>query len=232
MKLSNLLRICRLLHHAYAAYYFYSTRFQSVTQCSGCCKFRFFNDIIACMESTASDGSALTATLGKAPVNGTVTIQTDGTFTYPDQADDPYQGGTPLNQWTVDRDGVLIATAGHLHPGGLHTDLWVTRGDQTAHAFRSDAQYFEPAGAVSWDVAMTATTPDWHVAVQAGDVLSTTATYDSALASWYESMGIMVVWMGELGWFQPSSTCAQSTSITSLTTSTCTPNWVAPLPVI
>jgi plastocyanin len=124
---------------------------------------------------------------------------TDGTFTYPDQADDPYQGGTPLNQWTVDRDGVLIATAGHLHPGGLHTDLWVTRGDQTAHAFRSDAQYFEPAGAVSWDVAMTATTPDWHVAVQAGDVLSTTATYDSALASWYESMGIMVVWMGEPG---------------------------------
>ena len=87
-----------------------------------------------------------------------------------------------------DRDGVLVATAGHLHPGGLHTDLWVRRqrrarwprppararavaqGAQAlqgetpragcgsnAHLFRSNAKYFEPAGAVSWDVAMTGT---------------------------------------------------------------------------
>jgi plastocyanin len=122
------------------------------------------------------------------------------TYTYPDQASNPYPG-TPKNQWTVDRDGVLVATAGHLHPGGLHTDLNLQRGGNKAHLFRSDAQYFEPAGAVSWDVAMTATTPDWHVAVKKGDVLSTTATYDSGLASWYESMGIMVVWMGEPGGF-------------------------------
>ena len=44
---------------------------------------------------------------------------------------------------------------------------------------------------------MTATTPDWRVAVKAGDVLSTTATYDSERASWYESMGIMVAWMAD-----------------------------------
>ncbi len=122
---------------------------------------------------------------------------TDGTFTYPDQADEPYGDLPPKNEWTVDRDGVLVATAGHLHPGGLHTDLWATRDGRTVPLFRSEAQYFEPAGAVSWDVAMTATRPDWHVAVRAGDVLSTTATYDSSRASWYESMGIMVVWMGE-----------------------------------
>ena len=124
---------------------------------------------------------------------------TGGTFTYPDQADDPYAGGPAKNVWTVDRDGVLIATAGHLHPGGLHTDLWIARDGTKVRAFQSQAEYFEPAGAVSWDVAMTATTPDWHVAVKAGDELSTTATYDSALASWYESMGIMVVWMGDPG---------------------------------
>ena len=41
--------------------------------------------------------------------------------------------------------------------------------------------------------------PDWQVSVRQGDTLSTTATYDSGLASWYESMGIMVVWMGEPG---------------------------------
>ena len=122
------------------------------------------------------------------------------TYTYPDQAKNPYANKpAPLNQWTVDRDGVLIATAGHLHPGGLHTDLFDTRSAKTAHLFRSEAKYYEPAGAVSWDVAMTATTPTWHVAVKKGDVLSTSATYDSKRASWYESMGIMVVWMGDTG---------------------------------
>jgi plastocyanin len=134
----------------------------------------------------------------------------EGRYTYPDDAPNAYPTGTPLNEWTVDRDGVLLATAGHLHPGGLHTDLWVRRpgatapeGQQkpghpdTAHLFKSEAHYYEPAGAVSWDVSMTATNPDWRVAVKAGDVLSTDATYDSARASWYESMGIMVAWMAD-----------------------------------
>ncbi len=48
-------------------------------------------------------------------------------------------------------------------------------------------------GAVSWDVAMTATPEDWRVAVRRGDVLSVSATYDTRRASWYESMGIMPV---------------------------------------
>ena len=122
---------------------------------------------------------------------------TGGTYVYPEQADNPYAGGPQLNQWTVDRDGVLIDTAVHLHPGGLHGDLDLTRGAKTAHLFRSDAKYFEPAGAVSWDVAMTATPQGWRVAVKAGDVMSIQATYDSGLASWYESMGIMVVWMAD-----------------------------------
>jgi plastocyanin len=121
------------------------------------------------------------------------------TYTYPDQASDPYAGDAPKNEWVADRDGVLVATAGHLHPGGLHTDLWVDRAGERAHLFKSEAKYYEPAGAVSWDVAMTATPVDWRVQVRAGDVLSTSATYDSARASWYESMGIMVVWMGESG---------------------------------
>ncbi len=121
------------------------------------------------------------------------------TYTYPDDADRPYGDGSARNEWTSDRDGTLIATAGHLHPGGLHTDLWLTRSGVRAHLFTSEAKYYEPAGAVSWDVSMTATSPDWHVALKKGDVLSTTATYDSGLASWYESMGIMVVWVGEPG---------------------------------
>jgi hypothetical protein len=121
----------------------------------------------------------------------------------------------------VDHDGVLVATAGHLHPGGLRTDLYLerdgakakrakcstrrcrrsqpsVRGDK-AHLFRSDAQYFEPAGAVSWDVAMTASPQDWKVKVRKGDVLSTTATYDSKRGAWYESMGIMITYMADSG---------------------------------
>jgi plastocyanin len=134
----------------------------------------------------------------------------DGLYTYPDDATKPYGDNAPKNAWTVDRDGVLIATAGHLHPGGLHDDLWVQRAGatapkghakdgaaDTAHLFQSKAHYYEPAGAVSWDVAMTGTPKDWRVAVKQGDVLSTTATYDSKTASWYESMGIMVVWMAD-----------------------------------
>jgi plastocyanin len=120
----------------------------------------------------------------------------DGRYTYPTDATDPYGvGKAKKNEWVVDRKGVLLATAGHLHPGGLQTDLWATRDGQTAHVFTSKANYYEPAGAVSWDVSMGATPPDWRVEVNKGDVLSTTATYDSARASWYESMGIMVVWM-------------------------------------
>jgi plastocyanin len=119
---------------------------------------------------------------------------TGGTYTYPDQATDPYKGGPALNSWSVDRDMVLIGTAGHLHPGGLHDDLWVSRGGSDAHLFKSDTRYYEPAGAVSWDVAMLATDPDWRVAVHPGDALRVSSTYDTSRASWYESMGIMVVW--------------------------------------
>jgi plastocyanin len=106
-----------------------------------------------------------------------------------------------LNAWPVDRDGILIGTAGHLHPGGLHDDLFLDRpgapDNGTAHLFSSVVHYFEPAGAVSWDAAMTATNPGWQVAVHPGDTLRLSTTYDTSKASWYESMGIMVVWMAD-----------------------------------
>jgi plastocyanin len=123
----------------------------------------------------------------------------NGRFTYPDEAGNPYRGGPKKNRWVVDRPGVLVATAGHLHPGGLYTDLKVRRGRKTARLFRSRAKYFEPAGAVSWDVAMTATRPDWRVKLRRGDVLSVNATYDTRRGSWWESMGIMVAYMANGG---------------------------------
>ena len=122
----------------------------------------------------------------------------DGKFTYPDEAArDPYAGGPRRNEWTVDRDGVLVATAGHLHPGGLWTDLDVVRGDRRVRAFRSEARYFDPNGPVSWDLAMTATPRDWRVGVRKGDVLRVSGTYETERASWYESMGLLLAFMAD-----------------------------------
>ncbi|MFL5845384.1 MAG: hypothetical protein ACJ762_11870 [Solirubrobacteraceae bacterium] len=121
---------------------------------------------------------------------------TKGRFTYPDQAKNPYAGvDHNRNEWVADHDGTLVSTAGHLHPGGLWTDLDITRDGVTKRIFRSRANYFEPSGAVSWDVAMSAASDKWRVNFKKGDVISTSATYDTTRASWYEVMGIMVVGM-------------------------------------
>jgi plastocyanin len=114
----------------------------------------------------------------------------DGRYTYPRESK---QKAYTRNRYTVPQDGVLVGSAGHLHPGGLWTDLYLERAGKRVRLFRSNAKYFEPAGAVSWDVAMEVTPPDWRVGVKRGDVLVVSATYDSKRASWYESMGIMPV---------------------------------------
>jgi hypothetical protein len=114
-------------------------------------------------------------------------------FTFPDDDPKAYGGGRPRNEWTVTRPVTLVGTAGHLHPGGLNTELKVRRGEQEKLLFRSDAVYYEPAGAVSWDVSMTATPSNWKINLEPGDVVSVHATYDTSRASWYESMGIMPV---------------------------------------
>jgi hypothetical protein len=115
-------------------------------------------------------------------------------FTFPNQDPKAYAAdGRVRNRWVADHDGTMVSTAGHLHPGGLWTDLNIERNGVTKRVFRSRANYFEPVGPVSWDVAMSATSEDWKVNFKKGDVITTTATYDTSRASWYEVMGIMVV---------------------------------------
>ncbi len=131
----------------------------------------------------------------------------NGKFTYPDMAHNPYGHGRPLNVFTIDHPGTLLDTAGHLHPGGLYDELDLIRPGATptgsaipgpvphsVRLFRSMAHYFDNRPPISWDMAMTATAPDWRPEVQAGDQLRISATYETKRASWYESMGIMVVW--------------------------------------
>jgi len=232
----------------------------------------------------------------------------NGEFTYPQDRPDAYPPGVHKNEWTVPTDGTLLATTGHVHTGGLSTDLYLRRNGASyqgpscdlppdrskaiaayaaevkkvnrklaklrksmaskkvrslnrsmaprqfkkwkkakkkslaklkklksrklasqkkfmakvaaeqkvyddchatqpevtgnrVHLFKSAAHYFEPAGPVSWDVAMLSTPNDWRVQVKAGDILEEQTTYETKLASWYENMGINVVYWapGETG---------------------------------
>jgi plastocyanin len=119
----------------------------------------------------------------------------NGRFTFPDQAKGSARNNIGFaHKYNVSNPMTIVGTAGHLHPGGLYNNLHVTRGGNRKLLFQSRAKYFEPAGAVSWDVSMTATRPSWRVALKPGDVLTTNVAYDTSRASWYESMGIMVLW--------------------------------------
>jgi len=116
-----------------------------------------------------------------------------GRFTFPDDDPNAYAPGVRRNEWVVDRPVTLVHSFGHVHPGGLHTDLRVTRDGVRRRLFRSHARYHEPAGPVSWDMSMTTTRPDWRVSLRPGDVVSVSGTYETERADWYESMAIMPV---------------------------------------
>ena len=85
-------------------------------------------------------------------------------------------------------------TAGHLHPGGLYTDLYLTRDGKTVRIFRSRANYFEPGGRGLLGRRDERDGAGLAGARQEGrrpqrPTRPTTRTK----ASWYEVMGIMVV---------------------------------------
>ena len=51
----------------------------------------------------------------------------DGEFTYPEDDPNAYPPGVQKNVKTIPQDGMLIATTGHVHTGGLSTNLYVRR---------------------------------------------------------------------------------------------------------
>lgn len=122
-------------------------------------------------------------------------LDADGKFVFPDDASSPsheeHDKISPSREWTIGEDTTLVFAAGHLHPGGLYNDLWVQRGSEVRNIFRSDAHFFSPQTAVSWDISMEATPRSWRVNLQAGDRVFTDVTYDVSKASWYEAMGIV-----------------------------------------
>ena len=118
----------------------------------------------------------------------------DGRFVYPNDKR-PYGNGRKRNEWRVPRAGKMVATAGHVHPGGLWTDLHVVRGRRRFRAFRSKAIYYDPNGPISWDLSMEATQSRWRVGLKKGDKLRISSAYETKRASWYESMGINVAYV-------------------------------------
>ena len=70
--------------------------------------------------------------------------------------------------------------------------------------FRSDARYYDPAGAVSWDVSMEATRPDWRIAPRRRRHGLDEHHLRRQPASWYESMGIL-----PLAWSNASDPAAR-----------------------
>ena len=99
----------------------------------------------------------------------------------PRRGQEPLRRAATQNEWTVDRAACWSPPAATCIPVGCtrpaeregasglraaRRRASKERGRATpAHLFRSKAKYFEPAGAVSWDVAMTATRKDWRVKV-------------------------------------------------------------------
>ena len=91
--------------------------------------------------------------------------------------------------------GTVVWMVGHVHPGGLRTDVEVMRGTERRRVFTSDAVYFDPGGPVSWDMAMETTRADYRLRLSPGDKLVLNSVYETAHASWYEGMGIVVMFI-------------------------------------
>lgn len=150
----------------------------------------------------------------------------DGRFQFPEEALSPNNPERPKisnsRSWTVSGNKTLVFGAGHKHPGGLFLDLNITRNGQTKRLFRSNAKYYEPAGAVSWDVTMQATAPDWRIHVEDGDRLTISSTYDIRKAAWIESMGILPLLVsnghdaGGFDPFDPNATSSEGRTLAEI----------------
>ena len=124
-------------------------------------------------------------------------------------AKNPYGAGAPLNEFTVDHPGTLIGTAGPPPSGRPRRPSRPDPPGATPSPGRdpgagprlgSAVPLERPllranAGPISWNMAMGATAADWRPAGPGRRRARESARRTKhARASWYESMGIMVVW--------------------------------------
>ena len=112
--------------------------------------------------------------------------------------------GNGIGRVTSVPAGTIVWMGGHLHPGGLRDDVELMRGSARIRVFTSDAVYWDyantlqPGGPpVSWDMSSEVTAPTYRLRVSDGDKLVLNSVYESARASWYEGMGIVVTFIAE-----------------------------------
>ena len=102
--------------------------------------------------------------------------------------------------------GTLILMGGHVHNGGVKTEVELVRPGVGSRLINiSEAYYWQNkpntdrigAPPISWDYSMTGSTLDhgWAVNVQKGDILRLNGFYDTKIASWYEQMAIDMSWV-------------------------------------
>lgn len=102
--------------------------------------------------------------------------------------------------------GTIVFMAGHVHPGGLRLEVDIDRpAADPERAFVSRAVYFDPGGPISWDMAMEVTRPEFRLQVHPGDELVVNSVYETAQASWYEGMGIVVTYVAEGVYTEPDA---------------------------
>jgi plastocyanin len=112
-------------------------------------------------------------------------------------------------------EGTLVVMGGHTHNGGIGTEVELLRQIDGVWQSRliqfSEAYYWQddnPLTAedeserignqpLSWDYSQTGSTLDhgWAVNVKAGDKLRLSGVYDTAVASTYEQMSIVMTWV-------------------------------------
>lgn len=109
--------------------------------------------------------------------------------------------------------GTIVGLGGHLHPGGIRTEVSVVRDGVEKLVNVSDALYWDyddptriGSEPTSWNFSMTVTGAplDWKVKIREGDVVRLNAVYDSEIASWYENMGIVVALVATDDPFEPA----------------------------
>jgi len=101
--------------------------------------------------------------------------------------------------------GTLILMGGHVHNGGLRTEVQLVRDGVSKLINISEAYYWQDDpntdrignAPISWDYSMTGSTLDhgWAVKVKVGDILRLNGIYDTAIGSWYEQMAIVMSWV-------------------------------------
>ncbi len=101
--------------------------------------------------------------------------------------------------------GTLILMGGHVHNGGLRTEVELVRNGVSKVINISEAYYWQDEpntdrignAPISWDYSMTGSTMDhgWAVRVKVGDVLRLNGIYDTVFGSWYEQMAIVMSWV-------------------------------------